>query len=171
MVGLLCASLSVSALADIRFGSTDDPDAVPWKEGGHSLPTYPKDENLIEFYVSATSTAKFFIDSKSIQTGTEDGVVRYTLVVKTAGGARNVSFEGLHCAEAKLRTYATGRADGTWVDNPKSAWQLMKRVSMNLHQGALARNYFCPNFVPIFTVDEGVDALRRGVHPSAPGEQ
>lgn len=170
----LLASLCLPVFAQeftMKKDLTEDPDAEPWKESNYSLPAFPKDENLVEFYVSAAATAKFYIDKTSIQAGGADGLVRYTLVVKTAGGATNISFEGLRCVESQLKIYATGRADGTWVKNPKPEWKTMKRISFNLHQGALSRNYFCPNFVPIFTAKEGLDALRRGIHPDVPGEE
>jgi hypothetical protein len=155
----------------VRVGSDrEDPDAAPWKESKLVIPPCPKDENLIEYYVSAASKAKFYIDKNSIQAGTDDGVVRYTLVIVTSGGAKNVSFEGLQCEQSALKIYATGRADGTWAENPNAEWRLMRRISQNLHQGELARNFFCPNFVPIYTAAEGLNALRRGVHPDAPGQ-
>lgn len=154
---------------ELRTQNWDDPDAVPWKEADYKLPEFPKPGNLIEFYVSATATAKFFIDINSINVTEQDGVVRYTLVVKTAGGATNISYEGLHCSQSNYKIYATGRSDNTWISNQRAEWKTLKRQSLNLHQGVLGRNFFCPNFVPIFTAEEGRNALKRGGHPDTPG--
>lgn len=154
--------------AEFVFRNWDDPDQVKWEEKDYQLPAFPKDENLIEFYVSATATNKYFIDASSINIGKDDKVVRYVLVVKTAGGAKNVSYEGLRCDENQLRIYATGHTDGTWAVVRNSEWRPLRNLTLNQQQGALARNYFCPNAVPIYTAEEGRQALRLGKHPSAP---
>lgn len=166
----LVTLLSFSAGAvEFRMRNFDDPDAEPWKEASYTLPPPPKQEDLLEFYVSATSTARFFIDAKSISVTESDGVVRYTLVVKTSGGATNVSYEGLHCAESAYKIYAIGKPNGTWAAHANPEWKTLKRISLNLHQSSLGRNYFCPNFVPIFTAEEGRRALINGQHPDSPG--
>jgi len=43
-----------------------------------------------------------YIDSKSLSVGT-DGVVRYSVVIVSGSGARNVLFEGLRCATREFR--------------------------------------------------------------------
>lgn len=169
-LSILALLLACRAQAEIGFRNWDDPDAAPWKESGYALPAFPKDENLLEFYVSATANAQYFIDQSSISTGGNDNVVRYVMVIKTAGGATNISYEGIRCDQTQLRIYATGRSDGTWVEARNSNWRPLKNQSLNRHQGALARNYFCPNYIPIFTADEGRNALRRGAHPDAPSQ-
>jgi hypothetical protein len=170
LIGLLCAAITGAAFAEIKFRDWSDPDEVKWEEGKFSLPVAPKDANLIEFYVSPIATSKFYIDRTTISPGKEDGVVRYVMVVKTAGGSTNVSFEGLRCVDLHMRLYATGRPDGTWVESPNKSWKPVKNLTLNLHQGALARNYFCPNYVPVFTVEEALEALRRGRHKDVAGE-
>jgi hypothetical protein len=87
---------------------------APWQEQRDiEPPAFPADDVLVEIYVSPVATNKYFIDSATLAPG-KDGVVRYVLVVKTSGGATNVSFEGIHCAERKWKHYATGRYDKTW---------------------------------------------------------
>jgi hypothetical protein len=88
------------------------------------------------------------------------------VVVKTAGGATNISFEGIRCGTLESRLYATG-ANGKWVKARNSAWQPIENKSINRHHAALSRDYFCPSRVQIFTAEEGRDALRRGKHPNA----
>jgi hypothetical protein len=77
-------------------------------------PAFPKPENLIEFYVGPVTTNKYFIDASTLSVGS-DRIVRYVLVVRTSGGASNVSFEGINCKELTWKHYATGRSDGTWT--------------------------------------------------------
>lgn len=160
------AVAAVPAVAEIRFRNWEDPDEPKWQEQEASLPAFPKDEDLIEFYVSATTTNRFFVDGATLNPGA-DGVVRYTLVVRTAGGATNVSYEGLRCQTLEYRLYATGRRDGMWVTARSSDWKAIANSPANRQHAALSRDYLCPSRVPIFTADEGRDALRRGGHPNA----
>jgi hypothetical protein len=129
-------------------------------------PLFPKQENFLEFYVSAATTNKYFIDASTLAVGA-DGIVRYVLVVQTSGGATNVSFEGINCKERQWKLYATGRGDGTWVKSRATGvdWRLIENKSVNRHHAALNRELFCPDGIPIHTADEGRNALRWGKHP------
>lgn len=137
-----------------------------WKESEVVLPELPQDGNLVEFYVSAVATNRFFIDSASLAAGT-DGVIRYALVVKTSGGAVNTTFEGIRCGTRQYRLYATGRSDATWAPARASEWLPIENKPVNRHHAALSREFFCPRGAAIGNADEGRDALRRGRHPNA----
>jgi hypothetical protein len=163
---LLGLFVALPAWADIRFRNFEDPDEPKWQEGESALPEFPKEESLLEFYVSAGTTNRFFIDGQSISVG-NDGVVRFTMVVKTSGGATNTTFEGIRCAAIETRLYAVGRADGTWVKARNSEWKPIENKPINRHHAALSRDYFCPSLIPIRAPEEGRDALRRGKHPDA----
>lgn len=175
VAGLLIGfiSLSVNASNDVR-GRDPDGNVVinknyeekgPWQEAEATIPTFPQDEALIKIYVSAVTTHTYMIDSTTLQPGS-DGVVRYVLVVRTAGGAQNISFEGIHCKEHKWKLYATGQRDGTWSKARVSEWRPIENKSVNRYHAALSREYFCPQGAAILSVEEGRDALRRGHHPS-----
>ncbi len=129
-------------------------------------PALPKQENLREFYVSAATTNKYFIDASTLAAGA-DGIVRYVLVVQTSGGATNVSFEGINCKDRSWKHYATGRSDSTWVKSraTRAEWRPIENKPVNRHHAALSRDLFCPDGIPIHTADEGRDALRLGKHP------
>jgi hypothetical protein len=131
-----------------------------------ALPAYPKTGELIEFFVAATSEFRFFIDPASLSVGS-DGVVRYVLVARSPAGVDNVSFEGMRCTSAEVRTYALGR-DGAWTGKP-GAWRTIEPRSVQRWHNALQREYFCPQKAPIGSAREGIDALRRGGHPFARG--
>ena len=171
---LLMAGMATGAFA--QFGSYprqeqgyyDEEADKPWVEAAVELPAFPFEENLLEFYVSASTNNKFFIDANSLAVGT-DGAVRYALVVKSSGGATNVSFEGIHCKERRWKHYATGRSDGTWIKAPDSRaeWKPIENRPVNRHHAALSRDYFCPGGVAIRSADEGRQALRLGKHPNA----
>lgn len=143
---------------------------APWQEQqAVELPAFPKEENLREFYVSAIATNKYLIDASTLVVGT-DGVVRYVLVVKTSGGATNVSFEGIHCANRSWKHYATGNKDkDTWTKShaARIEWRPIENKPVNRHHAALSRDYFCPGGIAIYTADEGRNALRLGKHPNS----
>jgi CNP1-like family protein len=128
-------------------------------EGEVKLPPYFKESDLIEFEATRASSMRFYVDRASVSVGT-DLVVRYTLVARSPQGAENVTYEGIHCKGGTSKVYALGQAGGIWkaVDQP---WQPTDK----LWQRVLRRDYFCPMHRAIYSVAEGIDALRRGGHP------
>lgn len=130
-----------------------------WQESEFALPPSPRRENRLPFAVEAGGDFSFFVDRASISVG-KDGVVRYTLIALSPLGVENISFEGVRCKSREYRTYATGRADGSW-SHREGPW----RRAAQRWQQVLRVEYFCPQGVPIATAAEGIDALRRGGHP------
>jgi len=131
-----------------------------WREGEFRVPAYPKAADLIEFFVSAASSFRFFIDRASLSVG-KDGVVRYTLVARSPSGAENVSYEGIRCRSGIYKVYAYGRADGTWSERP-GGWRPIEPRSVQRWHNELRRDYFCHQNMPIHDAREGIEALRRG---------
>lgn len=163
---LLGLCLAASAWADPRMQDPDDPDAAPWREETLELPTFPDVKNLQEFYVSEMTSHRFFIDLSSLKPG-KDGIVRYVLVIRTSGGATNVTYEGMHCVSREFKLYAAGRQDGSWAEVRNPKWRPIENKPMNRYHAALSRDFLCPSGTPIITPEEGRDALRRGKHPQA----
>jgi len=113
--------------------SVQDRDTT-WKEGATNVPPWPKDGDLIEFSVDDPSSQfRQFIDGKHISVGA-DGAVRYTLVVESRSGARNVSFEGLRCTpHGAFKIYAYG--DNGRFEEAKGDWiSLHGRVHDKIHE-------------------------------------
>jgi CNP1-like family len=147
----------------------DDDDVAArgrWNELNPHLPPYPREQNLLPFEVGGASANRFYIDSASISPG-EDGVIRYTLAVKSPQGATNVSFEGMRCTTRELKRYAFGRGDGTWAKSRDEAWRPIVYQDSNPHHAVLYRDFFCPDLVPVRSQREAVDALKSGGHPRA----
>lgn len=148
-----------------------------WEEAAEvTPPTFPADADLVPIYVSAVQTNQYLIDAKSLSMGANQ-VVRYTLVVRTAGGAVNISFEGMRCESREWKTYAVGHKaaeagqSGTWSKARRSEWRPVENKPTNRHHAALSKDYFCPNGSSLRNADEGVDALRKGGHPDVPGNR
>jgi hypothetical protein len=133
----------------------------PWQEIESMIPPYPRPEDLVQFEGGAASQHRFFIDSKSLSVG-EDRVVRYTLLVRTAGGTTNVSFEGMRCDTHELKYYALGQADGSWVRARNPQWRRLETQSINRHHYVLYADVLCFGNVPVQTTREALHRLKYG---------
>jgi len=145
---------------DIDF----DEGKKPWREIESMLPPYPRPEHLVPFDGGGASQHRFFIDARSLSVG-EDRVFRYTLLVRTAGGATNVSFEGMRCETREQKYYALGRADGSWVRARKPQWRRLETQSINRHYYVLYADVFCFGKVPVQTTREALQRLKYGPTP------
>jgi hypothetical protein len=163
---LLFLAMAGKSYADVVFRDFSDPDAPQWKEEEVVLPAFPQEGDLREFYVSELTAHRFFVDASTLSVG-QDGVVRYALVVRTRGGATNISFEGIRCESREFRIYASGQRGGTWTKARQSQWRPIENKPVNRHHAALSRDLFCPGGVPLRSPAEGREALRLGKHPDA----
>jgi hypothetical protein len=132
----------------------------PWVEVAAQLPPYPNPKNLIPFNVSSATRDQHFVDAESISIGT-DQTIRYTVVIEAAGGAKNVSFEGMRCETGARRLYAYGHPDGTWSKARNAGWEDIKFRSLLSYQKALFEDYFCRDGLRIRDREEAVRRLRR----------
>lgn len=132
----------------------------PWSEVTTKLPPLPKDENLIPFNVSAATRNRHFIDADSINVGT-DAVIRYTVVVEAAGGAKNISFEGMRCESGERRLYAYGHPDGSWSKARNAGWEGIKFRSVLSYRKTLYEDFFCRDGIRVKDGNEAVKNLRR----------
>jgi hypothetical protein len=147
---LACAALQSTEARDRPFVDdapqtrTEVEEAAPWIERGVTLPTYPKDADLVEFAVDNPGQAlHYFIDTHSITIGVTDQVVRYTLVIQSGSGVRNVSFEGLRCDSRTRQTYAFGTVDGQFRPLKMPQWELIKATDADRLYRDLRELYFC----------------------------
>jgi hypothetical protein len=146
--------------ADSRYD--EEQEKLKWKEAEARLPPYPKDADLIEFPVSSGATFRFFIDAASLSVA-DDGVVRYTLVARSPSGIANVSFEGIRCSSRSFKVFARGTG-GRWSP-VQGEWRVIETKTIQRWHNVLYWEFLCPRHRPIETAAEGVNALRRGIHP------
>jgi hypothetical protein len=142
---LLIALLFATMPASAEWGQFDhdfDENVKPWQEVLAQLPAYPKVEGLIPFVVSSATRNKHFVDFPSVSVG-EDGVVRYSVVIRAEGGAENVSFEGMRCATGERKIYAFGRPNGEWARNRYARWEGIKDRQATSYHRELYYSYFC----------------------------
>lgn len=143
------------------FESDFDDERKEWKEIETKLPAYPKQETLVALDAGGATPHKFFVDAPSISVG-EDGVVRYSLVVKTAGGATNVSFEGIRCELRQQKIYAIGHAGGKWTRARDPQWRRIEYQDVNRHHGVLYSDILCRNRETVKDAREALNALKYG---------
>lgn len=170
---LLLSLLPITSLAagfdQSSWGKFEyDFEEKPWTELEAQLPPAPKQENFLPFYVSATTDNHFFIDSASVALG-EDGVVRYTLIIKSSAGASNISYEGMHCKTAEVKRYAFGRSDGSWGKARNAKWEEIGYKDVNRQHHMLYDDFFCPRGIAVKSAAEAIYALKRGEHPGSRG--
>jgi hypothetical protein len=137
--------LATSATFAAQRGMPEDIGGVPeekaFKEEALALPAYPAEPRLIEFKLRGSSRNRYYIDRDSLSLG-EDRVVRYAMVIRTPGGASNVSYEGLRCKTAEYKVYAFGNTEGKWINSRKPEWQSVGASVGNFRFG-LWVDYLC----------------------------
>lgn len=162
----LCAGLlaSVGAVAQVAQQSLfTSPEPPAWAESPVEIPKeLPDDAALAPFSVSRAATATFLIDTSSVTRG-EDGIWRFALVIRTAGGAENITYEGIRCATAERRLYAIGRRGEGWTASRNDAWGRIAESSLNRYHAALFKDYFCPPGLAQPSPAEAVSRLHSGM--------
>lgn len=143
-LGILAALAAFGAPAQEQWSKWDvdfDEGKKPWKEIEAKIPSYPKPENLIPFEAGKAGGHRYFIDARSLSLG-EDGVMRFVLVIRAAGGATNVTFEGIRCEMRQRKFYAIGQANGSWTRARNAQWRRIGEQEQSQH-GTLYDEYFC----------------------------
>jgi hypothetical protein len=167
----LAAALALTACGHNRTGDLEDTllmdpfNDKPFVEDAVTFPAPPVDRDAIPFDVGGRtdSPLRFAIDPKSVSIG-KDNVVRYTVLITSKTGARNVNYEGLRCDTGERRIYATLRNDtNQWIGNRavdmnesanaetaslnayKAAgdWQRVGNGGPTDYASTLMRSYFC----------------------------
>jgi len=135
-----------------------------WDEQNPKLPPFPREESLVKIQVDGAASFDFFVDLESVSVGS-DGVVRYTLVARSDGGATNIAYEGIRCKGRERRLYALGRADRTWSAARNQQWTSISELPDNRLQARLHDAVFCPARIIARDTEEARMALKRGAHP------
>jgi hypothetical protein len=164
IAGAAIALICMSANAQKQWDGWDykfDREIESWAEVQAQLPAYPADANLIPLDVGPETPHRYFIDARSVSTGS-DGVARYTLVVKTTGGATNVSFEGIRCESREQKYYAIGRSDKSWARARNPQWRFIEFREFAGHHITLYKEYLCRGKIMVEPAEQIVQALRAG---------
>lgn len=139
--GTLLAGCGATPLKNEEDQARYDPGEA-WQESSLSLPDYPRESDLMRLPEGGGSVREYLLDSRSLSHA-EDGVTRYTIVVRSPGGAWNVQYEGLRCETKELKTYAFGRANGTFRQFHDPAWVHGPWRGAYAYRRALLETYMC----------------------------
>ncbi len=155
--------LAVLALyAPFAFSANaDDADSDALKaESPVVMPAPAQKNNLLSFYVSPTTTLDFAVDAKSVSV-TEEGTVRFVLIVTSQSGASNISYEGIRCSTGEKKLYAVGQTNGSWTAARRDVWETIIDRGINRQHAALAKDYFCETGMVAGKAEVIVDRLRK----------
>ncbi|MCK9259054.1 MAG: CNP1-like family protein [Azoarcus sp.] len=162
LLGLVTpALLSVLPSSNVFAQESFEDRVANWTEGDVVMPAAPSEGSLQEFFVSASSPNRFMFDRDTLTVGA-DGVVRYVLVIRTPGGAENVTFEGIRCNTNERRIYASRSNRSEWVPVKGSEWVPILDNTYNRPRAALAYELFCDGPAPPRSVDEVLRRLKSG---------
>jgi hypothetical protein len=117
-----------------------------WQEIEAQLPAAPQPANLIEVKLDSSTRNRLLIDQASLSIG-NDGIVRYTAILRSPSGAENISFEGMRCETGERKLYAFGRTSGKdagqWARNRYARWEpIQPRLAGGYHR-ELFYHYLC----------------------------
>ena len=160
----LVSAVTAAQPAPKNLNSPSESEGQSWDEQKPQLPPFPKEENLVRIQVDGGLSFDFFVDLESVSVG-RDGVVRYTLVARSDGGATNTAYEGIRCKGRERKLYAFGRADKTWSAARNPQWALISDLPANRIQATIHDSLFCPARIIVRDAEEARMALRRGAHP------
>jgi len=118
-----------------------------WKEGDKNMPEYPENSDLLEVSGSAAyQNYQYLIDGKNLTVG-RDGVVRYSIVIRSKSGADNVMYDGIRCTANQIKHYAYGTTgmDGKkkFIPKTNAVWKPFRSSGVTAYGATLAAGYFC----------------------------
>jgi hypothetical protein len=113
-------------------------EGAPWEEIETKIPPYPDNGDLMELQLDDPNNRfTYYMDEESLSVSDSDYVVRYTLVIESKRGIRNIFYEGMRCNTLEYKTYAFGTGKGKFRPSRKPEWKSMidsgyKKLRMDL---------------------------------------
>jgi len=115
-----------------------------WKEGEVILPAFPETDDLLKVEVDRGEMPfSFYLDGKNLSVSKADGITRYTVLIESDSGAKNIMFEGIRCRTREYRTYAYGTYDNKLIKARTSSWQRIPDTGFMIHRYNFYRHYMC----------------------------
>ncbi|MCK5648283.1 MAG: CNP1-like family protein [Gammaproteobacteria bacterium] len=172
---VLLLSFSTTAAADVwdrvdgfsdEYQENEGVEEFIWKEGSNNLPDYPQDNNLLQFDgPPAYRNYQYLMDEKSLIVG-QDGVVRYSIVIRSSGGADNVMYDGLRCTTNQIKNYAYGSTDmdgkKKFIRKKNADWKAFRSTGVTAYASILAADYFCDHNGAVLKRHEIIQNIKYG---------
>lgn len=158
----------VESLPDQKFQFEE---GEAWKEIDVKIPPYPDDDDLLELQLDDPNNRfTYYMDEGSLSISKADYVVRYTLVIESNTGAKNVFYEGMRCNTEEYKTYAFGvgkGGSGKFRPSKKPEWKAIRDSGYKKLRLDLMEFYLCDDRKLPRLQSEIIDRIK---HP-APNEQ
>jgi len=137
-------------------------EGTQWQEQNEKLPKPPKAENLIPISVvnRGYDNYSYSIDSAALSIGEYDDVRRYTVVISSRSGIRNLRYEAIRCETGEYKTYAYAVNDEAFRAYAVPEWQNIGREGSGRYRYTLLEDYFCRNYDTNMTLADILQTLR-----------
>lgn len=136
LLGALALTLVTHLHAQI---GPDDPD---WKESDEPAPPAFSVDQLLPLEMPAYVSLKIGIDPATLAIS-PDGILRYVVVARNAGGSVNAMYEGIRCATGEVKTYARASGSGNWSIVSQPEWRDLTDNLPSKHAWVFARQAAC----------------------------
>jgi len=161
LLGLMAALTPATADEDPWY---TDVAPEPWggeptEERPVEIPPSPVAKNLLPLDYEYRGY-RYFIDRDSLSIDESRRVVRYTVVIESPEGVRNVLFEGIRCGPGDYRTYAYAAGEGPLQAAASSEWNPIRSGSAFGFRRDLREIYLCRGLTPRDHVDEMVRRIQ-----------
>lgn len=118
--------------------------SMPWQEQQVTIPAPPRDADLVGFgEVPGRRGLTLYLDRRALSVGERDRVSRYTVVLESSSGARNVFYEGLRCSEGDFRRYAFASGDRPFEAVDDQRWHPPTEGRLSRYREYLADTVLC----------------------------
>jgi len=133
-----------------------------WQEQNEKLPALPKTENLISFTVSDRHYDNYLysIDAASVSIGEQDSVRRYTVLITSRSGVKNLRYEAIRCESGEYKTYAYATGDTAFRHYAAPEWLNITKEGSDRYRHTLYESFFCRDINTVMTVADILQALR-----------
>lgn len=103
-------------------------------------PKAPNPDDLVEYYTTSSTRNRYLLDLASVAAADAESV-RFTVVIESSSGVRNVRHEALRCSSMERRLLAIARPDGSWSVTTNSRWQPLGQSDNHLGYDELQKAF------------------------------
>lgn len=143
----------------------DLPGSGKWTEQAATFPAPPREADLVEYHLNGKTEHRFYVDTRSVAVG-DDGVIRFTLVIRTGGGGVSTRYAGMRCKTWEWKTYGSLAEGGAWQTYVEPEWHKIIPKRINDFENTLLRDFFCDGDAARGDARRLVSGLRRPEAPS-----
>lgn len=164
--GLICAALALLGTGAMAADYADD--ETPWQEDAPSAAPSFSTGSLVRIDMGSNSALRYGIDPATLSVGKDD-VVRFVMVATSNTGAQNVWYQGIHCKQGAVKTYARwtlASSDGPahWYPVDNAEWRSLFDGSAVARPAlVLARDGACDGTSPNRPISKMLRELQQGV--------